>query len=197
MDELDCMRTVDEALRSLEGEAARARVVSWLAAKYVGNLPHTDRSTDTRGHVDKPNTDRLGRRANEIPGIGKLSATGELQLTVRDFKASSANDAAVRLVHVAIWAASKLTDSSTISSKHVILPLLRKYRCYDGNTRTALAAEKGIVRDGDSLSLDFHSEQYAEKVVEQILDASIEGKWKPGATRRRTSRSTPAAWGTA
>jgi hypothetical protein len=79
-------------------------------------------------------------------------------------------------------------NETSVSSKGLILPLLRKYRCYDGNTRTAIAKDKGLVRDGDLISLDFHAEQYAEKIVGEILDPSIEGKWKPGSNKRRVQR---------
>lgn len=183
MEELECMRTVDEALRSIEDGDTRARVISWLSAKYLGGSAPTrsaGASVEAAYGTDE--------RPNEIRGIAKLSQAGDVQLTVRDFKAKSANDAAVRLAHVVIWAAAKLTGESNVSSKNVIVPLLRKYRCYDGNTRSAIAGNKGLVREGDLLSLDFHAEQYAEKVIAEIQDATTEGKWKPGASKRRSAQ---------
>lgn len=180
MEELECMRMVDETLRSVEDDGARARVIAWLSAKYLGgpaSRPSTGTVVETAYGMDE--------RPNEIPGIAKLSQAGDVQLTVRDFKAKSANDAAVRLAHVVIAAAAKLTGESSVSSKNVIVPLLRKYRCYDGNTRSAIAGNKGLVRDGDLLSLDFHAEQYAEKVIAEIQDSTTEGKWKPGSSKRR------------
>jgi hypothetical protein len=185
MDELECMRVIDGSLQAVGDEAARARIASWIASKYGGLRPM---ATAGFGVVPEVASSAGAARPNEIPGIAKLSQNGELQLTVRDFKAKSANDAAVRLVHVVVLAAAKLTGETFVSSKGVVLPCLRKYRCYDGNTRRALAAEKGIVRDGDLLSLDFHAEQFAEKVFLEILDPAIEGKWKPGSSRRRNSR---------
>jgi hypothetical protein len=190
MDELECMRCADEAIRSLEDEAVRSRVVSWLAAKYLGSAPVAGGPLSAPFGTAPSGANVAGIHANQIAGIAKLSPSGEVQLTVRDFKAKSANDAAVRLVHVVIWATAKLKGEPAVSSKNVIVPLLRKYRCYDGNTRGAIANDKGLVRDGDTLSLDFHAEQHAEKLVKEILDESSEGKWKPGPTKRRVTRST-------
>ena len=187
MDELDCMRVVEEALQALSDEAARSRVASWVAAKYAIVSP-----TKMHGRTEEKADSRRGEISvtpGEIPGIAKLSQSGELQLTVRDFKAKSTNDAAVRLIHIVIWATTKLTGETSVSSKGVIVPLLKKYRCYDGNTRTAIARDKGLVRDGDQLSLDFHAEQFAKKVAEEILDSATEGKWKPGSAKRRDLRA--------
>jgi len=188
MDELECMRTIDETLHAVADEPMRTRIASWVAAKYLGNL-----GGSFSAKKEGLNSQNVGLpagigKSGEIPGIAKLSQSGEVQLTVRDFKAKSANDAAVRLVHVVIWAAGKLTGERSVSSKNVIVPLLKKYRCYDGNTRGSIAKDKGLVRDGDQLSLDFHAEQFAEKIVGEILDSSSEGRWKPGSTKRRAPR---------
>lgn len=185
MNELDCMRTIEENLQALADEAARVRVAIWVAAKYAGQAAHTLKSDRGEGLADNEEIERSG----QIPGIAKLSSAGEVQLTVRDFKARSANDAATRLVHVFLWATKKLTGRGSASSKVSIVPAMRKYRCYDGNTRTVIAQDKGIVRDGDELSLDFHAEQLAEKFVKEILDSGTEGKWKPGTTKRKTPKS--------
>jgi hypothetical protein len=184
MDELECMRVIDESLQSVAEEPARVRIATWVAAKYQGIAP----ASSSQGGVERRSVAVTNPTGTQIAGIAKLSQAGELQLTVRDFKAKSASDAAVRLAHVAIWAAGKLTGELSVSSKKVIVPLLKKYRCYDGNTRGALAKDKGLVRDGDQLSLDFHAEQFAEKVVAEILDSTVEGKWTPGVTRRRSYR---------
>jgi len=185
MDELECMRNIDDALSSISDDTARTRIVNWLVAKHLG-LSNSMGGTASaqRGTPRVDGAERTG----EIAGIAKLSQAGEILLTVRDLKAKSANDAAIRLVHVLIWSAQKLTEATTVSSRHVITPWLQKYRCYDGNTRGAIAADKGIVRDGDDLSLDFHAEQRAEQIVNEILDNSVEGKWKPSNTRRRVSK---------
>ncbi|KAA6460294.1 hypothetical protein DYQ86_14745 [Acidobacteria bacterium AB60] len=190
MDELDCMRAIEENLQALTDEAARTRVAAWVTAKYAGQ---TSRVLKTDGGDVLANVEEI-TESGQIPGIAKLSSGGDIQLTVRDFKARSANDAATRLVHVFLWATKKLTGRVSASSKMAIVPALRKYRCYDGNTRSVIARDKGIVRDGDELSLDFHAEQLAERFIKEILDSGTEGKWKPGSTKRRSSRGDRTDW---
>jgi hypothetical protein len=190
MDELDCMRVIDESFQAIAEEATRIRIASWIAAKYGGRLLLPGQKAETPASLDATlglSSDEI-EKSGQIPGIAKLSSTGDVQLTVRDFKARSANDAALRLVHVLLWATKRLTGRGSVSSKAVVVPALRKYRCYDGNTRTAIAGDKGLVRDGDELSLDFHAEQLAAKFSREILDASTEGKWRPGTTKRRAAR---------
>lgn len=187
MDELECMRAMEESLLLLGDEGARSRVAGWIGAKYgPPGLPGGS-IVPTAG---VPTPAAISSTPGQIAGIAKLSQAGELQLTVRDLKARSTPDAAIRLVHVAIWASGKLLREPSVSSKKVLVPLMRRYRCYDGNVRGALAKDKGLVRDGDLLSLDFHAEQFAEKVVGEILDSAIEGKWKPGTMKRRASKSS-------
>jgi hypothetical protein len=188
MDEFECMRMIDNGLQAVTDDATRLRIANWVASKYLGAAAvavnvRKGASASDRSHLEP------SEREGEIAGIAKLSQSGEVMLTVRDFKAKSANDAAVRLVHVLIWATGKLTKLASLSSKNVVVPWLRKYRCYDGNTRWAISKDKGLVRDGDELSLDFHAEQLAQKFVAEIQDASIEGKWKPSSTvKRRLSK---------
>lgn len=184
MNELDCMRMIEENLLALTDEAARVRVAGWVAAKYAGKVAHAFKGDGGQVLADVEEITKSG----QIPGIAKLSSGGEVQLTVRDFKARSANEAATRLVHVFLWATKKLIGRGSASSKVAIVPAMRKYRCYDGNTRTIIARDKGILRDGDELSLDYHAEQLAEKFVKEILDSGTEGKWKPGSTKRKLSR---------
>jgi hypothetical protein len=191
VNELDCMRAIGDIFEALTDEAARIRVASWLAAKYGGRgVPSAERDAQ-----DKFTRGEEIEKSGQIPGVAKLSSGGDVQLTVRDLKARSANEAATRLVHVLLWATQKLTGRSSASSKTAIVPALRKYRCYDGNTRTVIARDKGIVRDGDELSLDFHAEQLAAKFVKEILDPGTEGKWRPGTTKRRTSKPDRAGGG--
>jgi hypothetical protein len=186
-DELDVMRSIADSLGGLEDEQARSRVLMWAIAKFGNGTVATQANARTPNNMSAPQRAPAPTGADgEIPGIAKLSPSGDLLWTVRDVKARTANDAAIRLAHVAIWAANQLTGVQNISSKNVLVPLLRRWRVYDGNTRKALAAQRGIVRDGDSISLDFHAGQEAERYVNEILDPSVEGKWRPGAVRRRT-----------
>jgi hypothetical protein len=190
--ELQAMMKVSEAVSSLKNAAARDRVLSWAAQKF--------RSTAgpplTPGNVPSPqeHTTTPEKSAREIPGIARLSEAGELHLTVRDTKASSANDAALRIAHLLIYATEQLTGAGTISSKSTLNPTLRKYRVYDGNTRTVLARHRGLIREGDELSMDLHCRQEAEGFVAEILDPATQGTWNPSSktSKRRANHEKPS-----
>lgn len=185
--EIAAMAIVSDALVELADADARRRVLAYVLARFAphsvidsggANVSSTATETSPAGSVapiaalTQPKTER------EIPGIARLSEAGDLKITVRDLKARSGLDAAVRLAHVAIYAYERLSGGQALSSSRGLTPILREWRLYDGNTRTRLAKEKGVLRDGDELRLDAHSRRDAEKYVEEILDASVEGKWR-------------------
>lgn len=66
-----------------------------------------------------------------------------------------------------------------MSSRKNLTPILKEWRLYDGNTRARLSKERGILRDGDNLSLDAHARRDAERFIEEISDPEIKGQWKP------------------
>jgi hypothetical protein len=135
--------------------------------------------------------------AKEIPGIARATDTGELHLTVRDLKARSASDAAIRIAHLAIYANERLNGLQSLSSKNILVPILRRYRAYDGNTRGALAQHRGFIRQGDQLSMDFHCKEEAEKFIKEILDPEEpQGSWNPSARATRRRRAAAASPGT-
>ncbi len=120
--EINAITAVNEALSAIEDPEIRKRVLRWANDKF-GFVP----SGEKLGREVSRNRDMLNKPeggAGEIPGIAKLSDTGEFRLTVRDLKAKSANDAAVRLAHIAIRAYQLLTGQKTMSSKNVLVPLL-------------------------------------------------------------------------
>src|SRR4051794_19953704 len=125
--ELEAMRTIGEALSKLEFDA-RVRVLTWISAHF--SLPMSSARSPTIGLTEETLTD-IGQ---ELPGIARMTDAG-LEVTVRDLKARSANDAAIRLAHIAILAKEKLTGTKTLSSRNELLPLLKEWRAYDGNTR--------------------------------------------------------------
>ena len=183
--ELEAMKIVGEALENLPDPAARVRVLSWLGSRFgvrhfdwIGN----DRSTlsDVKTHVDV--------MQEELPGIARVTANGSLEITVRDLKARSTIDAALRLAHIVIYANEKLKGERAVSSRKILTPILKEWRTYDGNTRPALARHKGIHRDGDLLSLDAIAKKEAEKYIAEVLDESVQGTWNPN---RRPNRKRP------
>jgi hypothetical protein len=190
--ELQVMMKVSEAVCSLKNAAARDRVLSWAAQKFrttAGAQPAHGNAPSPQVRTTEPE-----KSAREIPGIARLSEAGELHLTVRDMKARSANDAALRIAHLLIYATEQLTGAGTVSSKSTLVPILRKYRAYDGNTRTVLARHRGFIREGDQLSMDLHCRQEAEGFVAEILDPATQGTWNPSnkTNKRRANHEKPS-----
>lgn len=176
MSEIDAIKTVDAALSALN-EDERIRVLQWAIAKFRGSTS-VGPSSIGRPSLAMP----LGGgmvTANEIPGIAALTPDGEFKLTVRDVKASNTNDAAVRIAHLVIWAHQQLKGEPSVSSKKVLVPILRKWRAYTGNTRNILAKHQGILREGDKLSLDMHAAKAAQKYADEALDEAVMGSWAP------------------
>ena len=182
--ELDAMRIVGEALNSLSDADARARVLAWAASHFsIVHTPPVRRQQRSAFNSGGGSTEETEDR--ELPGIARMTEKG-FELTVRDLKARSTTDAAIRLAHIVIYAYEKLTGEKTVSSRKVLLPILKEWRAYDGNTRPALANHKGIHRDGDNLSLDAISRNDAETYINEVLDDSVHGTWNPkGRPARR------------
>jgi hypothetical protein len=179
--EVEAIAAVSRVLSKLADPDARGRVISYVLARFAGAIrpaaataPPSPRAPSTAGVAEVQ-----GTGTKELDGIARLGEDGSLRLTVRDLKANSTNDAAVRLAHVAIYAHEYLTGGQPLSSKGILTPLLKEWRVYDGNTRARLAREKGIIRNGDMLNLDAHARRDAERYVKEILEASVEGSWKP------------------
>lgn len=177
--EIKAINAVSEALSELDDPEMRKRVLRWANEKF-GCAPSPMSPMPAAGSAVVANSTGSDK---EIPGIAKVSESG-FRLTVRDVKARSAIDAGLRLTHIAIRAHEQLTGQRTVSSKHILVPLLKNWRVYDGNFRAALAKHKGIIRNGDELELDFHAQSDADKYIAEVLDSSIEGTWKPGLRPR-------------
>jgi len=187
--EIQAMGKVDEALGGLEDESARGRIIRWASEKYAVALntkpmiPSQLLNPSSQSSLGAPPAVSGG----EIPGIAKFVGE-ELRVLARDIKASSTNDAAIRLVHIAIRANETLTGSETVSSRHIVTPILKAWRAYTGNTRPAIANQRGILRNGDLMSLDEHGKRDADEYMRQILDSSVEGTWNPNGASKRTAR---------
>lgn len=177
MSEIAAIQALDSVLADLD-EEERSRVLQWAIAKY-GKLAIAAKPTSASLHSSGQLASSHG--GTEIPGIAALTPNGEFKFTARDVKAKNTNDAAIRIAHIAIWAYQQLTNEATMPSKKVLVPILRTWRAYTGNTRYILAKHKGILREGDNLSLDSHSLNEAQKYVQETLDNSIEGTWQPRA----------------
>ncbi|HLM80755.1 MAG TPA: hypothetical protein VK302_08985 [Terriglobales bacterium] len=183
--ELDAMRAVGEAFENLDPET-RARVMSWAASRFGIQRSETSR----KDPAQKAGRDESeAATEGELPGIARLTENGNLEVTVRDLKAKSTLDAAVRLAHMVIYANEKLKGERSTSSRKVLVPILKEWRAYDGNTRNTLRGHKGIHRDGDALSLDAIAKKDAERYIAEVLDGAVVGTWNPNG---RASRKAPA-----
>lgn len=181
--EFDAMKVIDEALVSLSDDE-RGRVLQWVGTKYGQVAQNIVRpiGVGARNMESRPMSSGTG----EIPGIARLGSDGSFKLTVRDVKAKSTNDAAIRLVHVVVLAHELLTNEPSVSSKKILVPVLREWRAYSGNTRALIATHKGIIREGDMISLDAHARQEAEEYIRQIQDDTVQGSWKPAAVKGKS-----------
>jgi hypothetical protein len=186
--EIKAIAAINDALSTITDPDTRFRILKWANEKFgyqTKSLPDAN--------LDPLSTERSQQikiTKNELPGIAKITANGEFHLTVRDVKASSAKDAAIRLTHIVIKAYSLLTDQQGVSSKKIVIPILRNWRVYDGNTRHALANHKGILRNGGELLLDVHAAKEADRYIKDVLDPKIEGTWQAGSKARAKSKSS-------
>lgn len=178
MSEIEALKVIDDAMSGLS-EEERARVLLWANSKYGIQRPGDPRIPSAVNSTESAALD------NELPGIAYLTENGEMKLTVRNLKASSTNDAAIRLAHIVILSYEKLTGEKSVSSKKILTPILKEWRAYSGNTRPLLAKHKGIIRNGDMLSLDAHSRREAEQYIHEILDPEVDRDWTPKNRTRK------------
>ncbi len=181
--EIAAISAISSALSKLADSEERRRVLSYVLARYLpeGNalsaLPPALSAQPVSSMAPSP-VAVIEHTQRELPGVARLTDTGELRITARDLKAKSGLDAGVRLAHVAIYAHERLTGQP-LSSRKGLTPLLKEWRLYDGNVRHRLANERGIIRSEDSLSLDAHARRDAERYIEEILNDELHGQWKP------------------
>lgn len=184
--EANAIASISVALKPLDADA-RARVFEYVARRFsfTGFVPSSPLpaiaapvATQTFGATElaKPPV-KSPEGLTEIDGIALKDGDDGIRITVRDLKARSGLDAAVRLAHIAIYACEKLLKRP-LSARNELNPLLVDWRLYDGNTRARLAKEVGIVRDKDNLKLDAHARKAAEQFIAEALDESVSGRWK-------------------
>lgn len=184
--EIAAIAQISAALRAIDDPVARGRVLSYVLARFSdGAIAKAAAPTPiprvpllispTLGVAEGERQTALAR---EIGGIARLTDDGQLKVTVRDLKAKSGLDAATRLAHVAIYAHQEMAGQP-LSSRKGLTPLLREWRLYDGNTRRRLGNDRGILRDGDNLSLDAHAKMDAQRYIEDILNPDVQGSWRP------------------
>jgi hypothetical protein len=161
-------------------ESLHGRVFEALVGQLLGDASH-DPAAPAKGAHTKVHD-------KEIKGIAYLDEQERFHLSVRDPKAQSTNEAALRLTYVVIRAYEQLTGNAKASSKEVVNPVLDQWRCYTGNTRNVLAKDKGIHREGGLVWLDTPAKEEADKLIKEILDDKIKGAWKPSASSGKSRK---------
>jgi hypothetical protein len=165
-------------------DALQPRVFELLITEFLGAKPAGLPST---GKAAAPELND-----KEISGIAHLDETGKMHLSVRDPKASTTNDAARRLTYVTLRAHELLTGNAKASSKEVVVPILKNWRCYTGNTRMLVAKDKGLYRESGMVWLDGPGKEEADKFIKEIQDATTTGGWTAGNGRAKTKSPAPA-----
>ncbi len=133
----------------------------------------------------KINIIEKGQVEDELSLIATVDPDGMYHSTIRDLKASSAKDAAKRLVYVLIRSYTKMMNSPSVSRKEIIYPELVRWRLANGNTRGFIANDRGIIKNDDQLSLDNHAQKEADQFIEDIGNLEKRGSWKPGTVKRQ------------
>jgi PAS domain S-box-containing protein len=169
--ELAAIAKSSAAIQELPDSEARRRVLTYVMDRY---FPETGSSRQLSASASQPVSVAVsGTRAREftggdLQGVARITNDGDFELVIREFWASSRLDAAVRLAKLAIYAHERLTGAA-MSSRTSLTPLLKGWHLYDGNTRARLARERGIIRSGDSLSLDDLEKSRADRSVIEML----------------------------
>lgn len=177
LSEFDVMKAIARALHRLKDVDAVHRVLDYFVRRH--GLVVSQGFAVTGVGLDAVTSPRP-TKCREIPGIACLNDNDEVEFTLRDIRAKSANDAAVRLVHIAILVYSELKGETSVPAK-IIARLLNDHRCYDGNTRAAIARCKGIIKDKDHRrSLDAPARDEAQRIVMEIQLGRGPDIWKPG-----------------
>ncbi len=182
-----CATPVKVSLAALDStfpDALQPRVFELLIAEFIGAKPPGIPATG------KPAAPQLNGK--EISGVAHLDEAGKMHLSVRDPKATTTNDAARRLTYVTLRAHELLTTNAKASSKDVVVPILKHWRCYTGNTRPLLAQDKGLHREGGMIWLDGPGKDEADKFIKEIQDSATTGAWNAGNGRAKVKSPTPA-----
>jgi PAS domain S-box-containing protein len=168
--ELTAIAKSSAAIQELPDSEARRRVLTYVMDRYFPeSSSHQQRSASASQPVSAAASRTLTREFPEgdLQGVARITNEGDFEIVIREFWASSRLDAAVRLAKLAIYAHERLTGAA-MSSRTGLTPLLKAWHLYDGNTRARLARERGIIRSGDSLSLDDLEKSRASRSVVEM-----------------------------
>jgi len=163
-------------------DALQGSVFNLLISNFLGESITKPNASQAPVHQEEGKT--------EIPGIARLDSSGNFNITIRNPKATSKEDAYKKLTYMIIRAYLMLKPGeSGISRKDVINPILKKWRLNDGNCRKFLANDVGISRDGDIFSLDVHASEEADDFMKQVLDDSVLTNWTISSRTAKKKKS--------
>lgn len=176
---------IGEAIKSLP-ESVQSKAFDILVASLNGTIPVTRTGINALNQTPiQPLVDN-----SDFGGVCTYT-NNEFFLTIRDLKAKNAADATKRLIYVTIYSYNRLS-AETISRKKILNPILKKWRLDNGNTRKFISEDKGILKVGDTYSLDVHAEQEAMQFVADIKNPELTGTWSPSAVTRRKAKEKGA-----
>ena len=185
---LKSMPKIAEAVNLFKSEEVQKRAFEVLITG-IGTVPVVP-----SGIMDPPFTPPTTvNQENEIPGIAIKNTDGSIQFTFRDIKAKSAADAGIRITLLAALVHEKLTGQEELSRKKILNPLLEDWRVYDGNLRDAINEHRGIINTRTTIKLDSHAKDEAKKIIQEVLDDSIVGKWNPSNVSKSTRKTKKKA----
>lgn len=176
-------------------ENMQKEVFDRLVTEFNGsnNSTQTSSSSSSSSEVIKPEIKpKPITSENNFAGIC-TQRSEKYHFTARDLKAKSARDAAKRLIYVVVYSYKQIMGEDTVSRKEVLNPLLEKWRLNNANTRGYISNDRGILQNGDLLSLDFHAEKEAKMFITEILDENKEGKWSPESSKKTGTKSNKTA----
>ena len=202
-DELAAIAKSSAAIQELPDGEARRRVLTYVMDRYFPESSLHQRRSALASQTRSATVS--GTRVHEfsdgdLQDIACITDEGDFEIVISEFWASSRSDAAVRLAKLAIYTHERLTGAA-MSSRTSLTPLLKAWRLYDGNTRARLAKERGIIRSGDTLSLDDLEKSRANRSVVEMRSrvgisnrgqrfrrAGAEPKKAPGAEETSSGR---------
>ncbi len=163
------MMIISQQLELLD-DAGKRRLTDWFQSKYIHSPESTLHLFEAPPTVPSENV---------IDKVAYLDNQGDFKVIIRDLKADSVSEAAIRASYVLVSAYCYLMDKEEASSRNVVVPFLKKVGLYSGSMRAALKRESDIIREGDMLSLTNDGINKADKYIGEIQDNSTSGRWNP------------------
>jgi hypothetical protein len=162
-----CKGLIDALSSPILPNSSAARGAAALHGSSESNAEPRHVATAVSGGVVQTPSGRL-----DWPGVATFDPISRrLSITVRDWKVTSKKQQGIRCAYLIIRAWEKFTGEESLSSRDVMTPILQEHRLYDGNLRHALAQDKGIHRDKDTLWLDVPGKSEADRIIAEIIGA--------------------------